>query len=265
MSRIESTFKSLAARGEKALIAYVMAGDPSLAQTTEIVFALEKAGADMIELGVPFSDPVADGPTIQRADERALKQGTTMRAVLDMVSVLRRQTKIPLILMTYCNPIYAFGLPAFFKEAKGAGVDGLIIPDLPYEESKEFLSQARRHGVDLILMVAPTTPPERAERLMKEGSGFIYYVSLTGITGVPMAEKEAVRERIRRLKTITDVPIAVGFGISNPETAQEMARSADGIIVGSALVNIIETASNDPSYLSRLTGLVSSLKAAIRS
>lgn len=265
MSRIESTFKSLAARGEKALIAYVMAGDPTLAQTTEIVFEIEKAGADMIELGVPFSDPVADGPTIQKADERALRQGTTLRAVLDLVSVLRRQTKIPLILMTYCNPIYAFGLPAFFKESKEVGVDGLIIPDLPHEESKEFLSQARRHGIDLILMIAPTTPPERAERLMKEGSGFIYYVSLTGITGVPIAEKEAVRERILQLKSMTSLPIAVGFGISTPEAAKEIARAADGIIVGSALVKIIEAAPNDPAYLSRLAELVSSLKSAVRS
>lgn len=265
MSRIESVFKSLSERKEKALIAYVMAGDPSLAQTAEIVFALEKAGADLIELGVPFSDPVADGPTIQKAAERALRQGTTLRAVLDLVSVLRRQTKIPVILMTYCNPIYAFGLPEFFKEAKGAGVDGLIVPDLPQEESKDFLSLARRNGIDLIFMVAPTTPPERAERVMKEGSGFVYYVSLTGITGVPLTEKASVRERIRRLKEVTDLPVAVGFGISTPEDAKAMAEAADGIIVGSALVKTIEAAANEPAHLSRLSELIASLKAAVRS
>lgn len=265
MSRIESTFKNVAARGEKALIVYVMAGDPTLAQTAEIVLEIEKAGADLIELGIPFSDPVADGPTIQKASERALKQGVTLRGVLDLVTQLRRQTKIPLILMTYANPIYAFGLGAFFKEAKGAGIDGLIVPDLPHEEAKEFLSLAKRHLIDLIFLVAPTTPPDRAERIVKDSGGFVYYVSLTGITGAALTEKESIRARIQKLKSMTDRPVAVGFGISTPEEAKEMAQAADGIVVGSALVKIIETAQNDPMYLSRLTGLVSSLKAALRS
>ncbi|MCG3115207.1 MAG: tryptophan synthase subunit alpha [Candidatus Manganitrophus sp. SA1] len=265
MSRIESTMKSVTARGEKALIAYVMAGDPTLSETAQIVLEMEKAGADLIELGVPFSDPVADGPTIQKASERALRQGVTLRGVLDLVTLLRRQTKIPLILMTYSNPIYAFGLGAFFKEAKGAGVDGLIVPDLPHEEAKEFLSLAKRHLIDLIFLVAPTTPAERAERIVKDSGGFVYYVSLTGITGAALTEKESIRARIQKLKSMTDRPVAVGFGISTPDEAKEMGQAADGIIVGSALVKIIETAQNDPAYLSRLTGLVSSLKAAIRS
>jgi tryptophan synthase alpha chain len=264
MSRIESTIKNMTARGEKALIAYVMAGDPTLAQTAQIVLEIEKAGADLIELGVPFSDPVADGPTIQKASERALRQGVTLRGVLDLVAQLRRQTKIPLILMTYSNPVYAFGPGPFFKEAKGAGVDGLIVPDLPHEEAKEFLSLAKRHLIDLIFLVAPTTPPERAERIVKESGGFVYYVSLTGITGAALTEKESIRARIQKLKSMTDRPVAVGFGISTPEEAKEMAQAADGIIVGSALVKIIDTAQNDPTYLSRLSGLVSSLKAAIR-
>lgn len=265
MSRIEATIKNITARGEKALIAYVMAGDPTLSETAQIVLEMEKAGADLIELGVPFSDPVADGPTIQKASERALRQGVTLRGVLDLVTLLRRQTKIPLILMTYSNPIYAFGLGAFFKEAKGAGVDGLIVPDLPHEEAKEFLSLAKRHLIDLIFLVAPTTPAERAERIVKDSGGFVYYVSLTGITGAALTEKESIRTRIQKLKSMTDRPVAVGFGISTPEEAKEMGQAADGIIVGSALVKIIETAQNDPSYLSRLSGLVSSLKAAIRS
>jgi len=264
MSRIESIFKNLADRREKALIAYVMAGDPSLAETAQIVLEMEKAGADLIELGVPFSDPVADGPTIQKASERALHQGVTLRGILDLVSVLRRQTKIPLILMTYSNPIYAFGLAAFFKEAKGVGVDGVIIPDLPHDEAKEFLSHAKRHLIDLIFLIAPTTSPERAERIIKDSAGFIYYVSLTGITGAALTEKDSVRTRVQQLKSLTDRPVAVGFGISTPEGAKEMAQAADGIIVGTALVKIIETASNDPTYLSRLTGLISSLKAATR-
>jgi tryptophan synthase alpha chain len=265
MSRIESAFKNLAARGEKALIAYVMAGDPTLLQTAQIVLEIEKAGADLIELGVPFSDPVADGPPIQRASERALCQGVSLRSVLGLVSTLRRQTKIPLVLMTYCNPIYAFGMETFFKEARGAGVDGLIIPDLPLEEAKEAISQGRRHLIDLIFLVAPTTPLDRAEKIIKAATGFIYYVSLTGITGSHLTDTDSVRERVRQLKSLTDRPVAVGFGISTSKEAKEMAQEADGVIVGSALVKIIETAPSDPAFLSRLVALVSSLKEAFRS
>lgn len=265
MGRIEATFKNLIARKEKALIAYVMAGDPTLAQTGPIILEMEKAGADIIEIGVPFSDPVADGPTIQKAAERALRQGVTLRNILELVAALRRQTKVPLILMTYCNPIYAFGIEAFFKEAKGAGIDGVIVPDLPPEEAKEFLSQGRRHLIDLILLVAPTTPSERIQKIIKIGTGFIYYVPLTGVTGSKLTDKEAIRARLRELKSMTDRPIAAGFGISTPEDAKEIAKETDGIIVGTALVRIVETAPSDPGYLSSLTRLVSSLKEAIRS
>ena len=264
MNRIESTFKNIISKGEKVLIAYVMAGDPTLKQTEQIVLEIEKAGADVIEIGVPFSDPVADGPTIQAAAERALRQGVTLRNVLDLVSTLRRQTKIPLILMTYCNPIYAFGIEAFFKGAKGAGVDGLIIPDLPPEEAKEFILHGRRHLIDLIFLIAPTTPPDRIQKIVKIGAGFIYYVPLTGVTGSKLTDKEAVRERLRQLKSMTDRPIAAGFGISTPEEAKQIAQEADGIIVGSALVRIIETSQSDPNYLLSLATLVSSLKRAIR-
>ncbi|HZR47561.1 MAG TPA: tryptophan synthase subunit alpha [Candidatus Manganitrophaceae bacterium] len=264
MGRIESTFKNLTSKGEKALIAYVMAGDPTLAQTGPIILEMEKAGADLIEIGVPFSDPVADGPTIQKAAERALRQGVTLRDILELVATLRRKTKVPLILMTYCNPIYAFGIEAFFKEAKGAGVDGLIVPDLPPEEAKEFLAQSRRHLIDLILLVAPTTPSGRIQKIIKMGTGFIYYVPLTGVTGSKLTDKEAIRARLRELKSMTDRPIAAGFGISTPEDAREIAKETDGIIVGTALVRIVETAPRDPDYLSSLTRLVSSLKEAIR-
>ncbi|MFY9268211.1 MAG: tryptophan synthase subunit alpha [Candidatus Manganitrophaceae bacterium] len=267
--RIGAAFKNLASRGEKGLIAYVMAGDPNLSETAEIVLAMEKAGADLIELGVPFSDPVAEGPTIQKASERALRGGTTLRQVIDLVASLRRRTEIPLILMTYCNPIYAFGLPAFFKEAREAGVDGVILPDLPIDEGKEFLKQATRHGIDLIFLVAPTTTEGRAAKILREGTGFIYYVSLTGVTGSRLAGAEEIRERIQRLKMQlksmnSDKPVAVGFGISTPEEAKEMARSADGIIVGTALVKVVESASTDPDYLRRLSEFVAALKEAIR-
>jgi tryptophan synthase alpha chain len=264
MGRIESTFKNLTSKGEKALIAYIMAGDPTLAQTGPIILEIEKAGADIIEIGVPFSDPVADGPTIQKAAERALRQGVTLRNILELVAALRRQTKVPLILMTYCNPIYAFGIEAFFKEAKGAGIDGIIVPDLPPEEAKEFLTQGRRHLIDLILLVAPTTPADRIEKIIKLGTGFIYYVPLTGVTGSKLTDKESIRARLRDLKSMTDRPIAAGFGISTPEEAKEIAKETDGIIVGTALVRIVETAQSDPNYLSSLSRLVSSLKEAIR-
>jgi tryptophan synthase alpha chain len=264
MSRIESTFKTLTSKKEKVLIAYVMGGDPTLMQTGQIILEMEKAGADIIEIGVPFSDPVADGPIIQKAAERALRQGVTLRSVLDLVATLRRQTKIPLILMTYCNPIFAFGIETFFKEAKGVGVDGVIVPDLPPEEAKEFLLQGRRHLIDLIFLVAPTTPPDRIQKIVKSGTGFIYYVPLTGVTCSKLINKEAIRERIRELKSMTDRPIAAGFGISSAEEAKEIAQVADGIIVGTALVRIVETAQNDPNYSSVLAQLVSSLKQAIR-
>lgn len=264
MSRIASTFQGLSARKEKALIAYAMTGDPTLAQTAEIVLEMEKAGADLIELGVPFSDPVADGPTIQRASERALRQGVSLKKTLDLVSTLRRRSKIPMILMTYCNPIYAFGMKIFFKEAQQAGVDGLIIPDVPLEEASEFVEQGKRHRVDLIFLVAPTTPLERARRILSAATGFVYYVSLTGITGAALTDRSSLLDRIQKIKSMTTLPVAAGFGISTPEEAGEIAQVADGIIVGSAFVKIIETASTDRAYLERLTGLVSSLKKAIR-
>ncbi len=264
MNRIETVFKRLAERGEKALIAYVMAGDPSLAQTEEIVLALESAGADLIELGVPFSDPVADGPTIQRAAQRALRQGVTLTKVLDLVVALRRQTRLPLVLMSYCNPIHAFGIERFFKTAHTAGVDGLIVPDLPMEEAMPFLVQQRRHQVDLIFLVAPTTPPDRAARICSQSRGFVYYVALTGVTGARIQDQTHAMAGIRALKSMTDQPVAAGFGISTPQEAREIAQDADGVIVGSALVKIIETADSDPYHLSHLTAFVSSLKTAIR-
>jgi tryptophan synthase alpha chain len=264
MSSLTATFKNLSERGEKALITYVMAGDPSLSQTEEIVRALDSAGADIVELGVPFSDPVADGPTIQRAAERALQQGTTLTQVLEWVAILRRRTRLPLVLMSYCNPIHAFGIERFFKTAHAVGVSGLIIPDLPIEEAQPFLIQQRRHHVDLIFLVAPTTPPDRAARICGQSSGFVYYVSLTGVTGARLQDQGDATARIRTLKAMSDSPVAVGFGIATPQEAKAVAAEADGVIVGSALVKIIGTAASDPEYLSRLTAFVSSLKGALR-
>ncbi|MFQ5597048.1 MAG: tryptophan synthase subunit alpha [Nitrospiria bacterium] len=263
MSRIEATLKNVAVTGGRSLIVYVMAGDPSLEETGRIVLAIEKAGADVIELGVPFSDPIADGPTIQRASERALRQGVTLRKVLDLVTGLRRQTKIPLILMSYCNPIFVFGIEAFFKEARKAGVNGVIIPDLPPEEARDFLKFARRSLIDTIFLIAPTTTSIRAEKILKVCSGFVYDVPLTGVTGSKLSGIDEIKARISDLKSKTNLPVAVGFGISTPAEAEALAETADGIIVGSALVRIIEGALEDTDYLKRLANLVGSLKEAI--
>jgi len=264
MSRIEATIKNVNVLGEKALIAYVMAGDPGLEESGRIILEIEKAGADIIEIGVPFSDPVADGPTIQKAAERALKHNVSLADILSLVARLRHQTKIPLILMSYANPIFVYGIEAFFREARMAGINGVIIPDLPPEEAKDFLLHARRRLIDVIFLVAPTTPPERAKKILKLASGFVYYVPLTGVTGSKLGDKTSIGKRVAGLKSMTDLPVAAGFGISSPEDAKALSQEADGIIVGSALVRIVETASEDSDYLCRLTELVSSLKGAIR-
>ncbi len=264
MGRIEATLKNVLLLREKALIAYVMAGDPSLAATEEIVLEVDRAGADLIEIGVPFSDPIADGPTIQKAADRALKHNVSLKDVLALVARLRKKTKVPLILMSYCNPILAYGLPGFFKEARRVGVNGLIVPDLPPEEAGEFLPLARRELINMIFLVAPTTPETRLKKILKAGSGFVYYVPLTGVTGSKLSDKAEICKRIAVLKTHTERPVAAGFGISSPEDAGEIGQAADGIIVGSAIVKIIGTASENPDYLSDLSTFVSSLKMALK-
>ena len=264
MSRICQTFQNLAKKKEKGLVTYIMAGDPDLSMTEKIVLEIEKSGADMIELGVPFSDPVADGPTIQKAAERALSQGVTLQSVIERVVSLRLHTSIPILLMTYLNPIHAFGIEAFFKAAKVAQIDGVIIPDLPLEEAKIFLTLSRRHRIDVIFFVAPTTSFDRMKKIAKVASGFIYYVALTGTTGATLKETASVTQQIQKLKSITKIPVAVGFGISTTDEAREISRVADGIIVGSLLVKIIETASEGASFLPKLSQQVMSLKEALR-
>ncbi len=264
MGRIEATLKNVLLMREKSLIAYVMAGDPTLAATEEIVLEVDRAGADLIEIGVPFSDPIADGPTIQKAADRALKYNVSLRDILALVANLRKQTKVPLILMSYCNPIFAYGLPEFFKEARRVGVNALIVPDLPPEEAGGFLPLARRELIDMIFLVAPTTPDERLKKILKAGSGFVYYVPLTGVTGSKLSGKAEICERITHLKTHTDRPVVAGFGIASPEDAKDLGQAADGVIVGSALVKIIGTAAENPNYLSDLSAFVASLKGALK-
>ncbi|GAB4388734.1 MAG: tryptophan synthase subunit alpha [Thermodesulfovibrionales bacterium] len=235
-SRIEAAFKRLKKDGRKAFIPYVMAGDPSLERTEELVLLLERCGADVVELGVPFTDPLADGPVIQAAAQRAIAAGVTLRGVLAFVRGLREKTRVPIVLMTYYNPVFKYGVEAFCRDASEAGVDGLIVPDLPPEEAGELVGPARAHGVDTIFLLAPTSTPDRIKAVAKASRGFIYYVSITGITGAELRLDPAAREAIEAVRRAARRPVAVGFGVSRPEEARAVAEMADGVIVGSAIV-----------------------------
>ncbi len=257
MSRIKKTFATLKRQGGKAFIPYVMAGDPTLERTAELVRMLEGCGADIIELGVPFSDPLADGPVIQRAAERALAAGTRLRHVVTLVRELRLTTQIPIVLMTYYNPIFKYGEARFAAEASAAGVDGLIIPDLPPHEAKNLIALCRRSGIDNIFLTAPTSTPERRKIVARASSGFIYYVSITGITGAGLAMDTSIAESVQGIaRESGGKPVAVGFGVSTPEEASAVAAFADGVIVGSAIVR----RAGEPG----LREFVTTLRAAIR-
>jgi tryptophan synthase alpha chain len=239
MSRITDSFKQLRKQGRKALIPYIMCGDPSLAATKKYIIDLENAGADIIELGVPFSDPLADGPTIQRAAERSLRNGTTLRKVLGLVKETRNKSEIPLILMTYYNPVFKFGIEHFIKEAVKSGVDGVIIPDLIPDEAGDFIKISKQHGLDTVFLLAPTSTHERIIKVSRASSGFIYYVSITGITGSRLSLGKDMERTLRSLKIMARKPVAVGFGISTPKEASTVAKLADGVIIGSAIVKLI--------------------------
>jgi tryptophan synthase alpha chain len=238
VSRIEKRFAALRAEGRAGLVAYLTAGDPDIATSTRLLEGVAAAGADMIEIGMPFSDPMADGPLIQAAGMRALKSGMTLRKTLAMVKTLRtRDPETPYVLMGYYNPIYHYGAEAFAKDAAAAGVDGLIIVDLPPEEDPELAEPARRAGLDLVRLAAPTSDAARLPRIVDRASGFLYYVAIAGITGTRSADATAVRDAVARLRRFTQLPIAVGFGIKTPDQAAEIARAADAAVVGSALVD----------------------------
>ncbi len=221
----------------KAFIPFVTAGDPNLEVTKEIILAMEKAGADLIEIGIPFSDPVAEGVVIQAADERALKAGTTTDKIFDMVAEVRKESNIPLAFMTYINPVYVYGVDKFCKKAAELGVDALIIPDVPYEEKNEVAPFCDKYGIDLISLIAPTSH-DRIKTIAKEAQGFVYCVSSMGVTGVRQKITTNLGEMTSLVREVTSVPAAIGFGISTPQQAQEMAQYADGVIVGSAIVKI---------------------------
>lgn len=254
MSRIENAFK-----GKKALITFIMAGDPSLAATEKAVLELEKAGADIVEIGIPFSDSIADGPVIVDAAQRAIKRGVSAKGCIKLVSKLRKNTSIPIVFMTSYNIPFSYGTEKFLKDCSKAGVDGLILPDLPFEEAKAVSLSAKKYGIDLIMLVAPNTPDTRAKKLAGMSRGFIYLISITGVTGARKTLSSSIGENVRRIRKYTDKSIAVGFGISTPDQAGHAAKYADGVIVGSAIVKMIG-AGFKPARTISLSKFVSSLK-----
>lgn len=267
-TRIEQRFADLKAKGKKALVAFIAAGDPDLATSAKILKGLTAAGADIIELSVPFSDPMADGPTIEQANLRAFKAGITLAKVLGMVRDFRAtDTTTPLVLMGYYNPIYAYGVDKFLNDAKAAGVDGLIVVDLPPEEDAELCEPAKKAGLNFIRLVTPTTDAKRLPSVLRNASGFLYYVSVAGITGTKQAEADTVGAAITELRRHSSLPVAIGFGISTPEQAATMANKADGAIVGSAIVsriaaNLDGEGRAKPGLVDDVLGFVRTLAAA---
>lgn len=239
MSRIQETLSGLRRRGEKALIAYLTGGFPDLDTTREIVLAMEDGGADIIEIGIPFSDPIADGPTIQFAATQALQAGIRVVDLLHLVAELRQQTAVPLVLMTYYNPVFSFGLECFCQQAAACGVDGLIVPDLSYEESAPLRVAAENNNLDLIPLIAPTSTAGRIKTICSGASGFIYCVSVTGVTGGQEEIRTDLSALSSMIKSCTNLPVAIGFGISDPSTARQVAQFADAVVVGSSLVRLV--------------------------
>ncbi|HVH20419.1 MAG TPA: tryptophan synthase subunit alpha [Myxococcota bacterium] len=264
MGRIAERFRALRARGEKALIPFVTAGDPDLATTEALVVALAEAGADAIEIGVPHSDPIAEGPTIQRSSERALRGGVSLRAILELVERVRPRVDVPLVLMGYANNLLAMGEKAFAERAAAVGVDGLIAVDLPPEEGGALNGFLRARGVDPILLAAPTTRPARLAMLAKETRGFLYFVSLTGVTGARRTLSETLEREVGAVRELSDVPVCVGFGVATPEHARDVARFADGVVVGSALVDRIAGAASPEKAVEAAARFAAELKAPLR-
>ena len=265
MSRLAHRFAALKAAGRKALIPYITAGDPEPGVTVAALHALVKAGADVLELGVPFSDPMADGPTITFGHERALKHGMSLRQVLAMVSEFRQQDDhTPVVLMGYLNPVEIMGVAAFADAAKAAGVDGVLTVDLPPEEAEDLDLELKRVGLDPIYLLAPTTSLARAKLITDAASGYVYYVSLKGVTGAATLDTDAVAARIAELRSITQLPIGVGFGIKDATTAAAVARHADGVVVGSVLVQRLGELAHDTAAIpAALTAILAPMRAAI--
>ncbi len=269
-TRIDARFAALKTEGRAAFVTFLMAGDPDLTTSLEIIKALPNAGADMIEIGMPFTDPMADGPAVQAAGIRALKAGMTLHKTLDLVAAFRKgDDATPIVLMGYYNPIYIYGVDQFLIDAKKAGVDGLIIVDLPPEEDSELCIPAMKAGLNFIRLATPTTDDKRLPAVLENTSGFVYYVSITGITGSASAKSSDVGAAVARIKRHTNLPVCVGFGIRTPEAAREIAQHASGAVVGSALVDALQASLDadgnaTPTTVSAVADLVASLAQGVR-
>ncbi|MGB8166152.1 MAG: tryptophan synthase subunit alpha [Chthoniobacteraceae bacterium] len=261
-NRIDRKFADLRSAGKKALIAYISAGDPNLDATRDLAWALEQAGVDILELGVPFSDPLADGVVNQLAAARALAAGTTVHGVLDCIRAVRAKSELPIVLYTYINPIYRYGFELFHRDAEAAGVDGLLILDLPPDEDEQNAELAQHTGLKRIRLIAPTTPDARIAQLTAGAGGFIYYVSREGVTGERSDVASTLPERVAAIRATTALPIAVGFGISNADHVRQVALHADAIVVGSAIVKQIAEYGQSPELIARLTAFIRPLAAA---
>jgi tryptophan synthase alpha chain len=247
MSRLETTFASLRAASKPGLVTYITAGDPTLPKTRGVLQALDRAGADVLEVGVPFSDPLADGPVIQRATERALASHTTLSGVLDLIEEVRSSIRAPIVIFSYANPILRLGAERFADRARAAGVDGVLVLDLPIEEADDFRNMLRMRGIDTILLLSPTTTDDRLRKAAALGSGFLYAISRLGVTGARDRVADGARETVERIRRVSPLPVALGFGISKPEHVREVGQWADAAVVGSALVSVVAEAgaSND--------------------
>jgi len=256
MTRIDAKFAQLRAEGKKAFVAYIMAGDPDYDTSMEVLRGLPAAGVDIIELGIPFTDPMADGPTIQLAGQRALEAGQTLQKTLDMAAAFREaDNTTPIVLMGYYNPIYNRGVARFLDDAKAAGIDGLIVVDLPPEKDDELCIPAQKAGLNFIRLATPTTDDRRLPKVLTNTSGFLYYVSITGITGAAEAQAGDVSPEVARIKAQTDLPVIVGFGIKTPDAAEQIAGVADGVVVGSAIVDLIGKGKSPAEVLDFVKGL----------
>lgn len=244
-NRIDEKFANLKSKGEKAFVAYVTAGVPDLKKTQEIVLTLEESGVDILEIGVPFSDPTADGPVIQEASQRALRNGVTLSGILDLIESLREKSRIPIVLFSYFNPIFSFGVEAFAKRAARAGVDGVLVVDLPAEEADELKKYTDPLGIKFIYLLAPTSGRQRIRAACRKAAGFLYYISVTGVTGTQLPQAEQIAEDIKTIREYTSTPVVTGFGISSADVAGRMAAKADGIVIGSAFMRIISDCPGD--------------------
>lgn len=263
MTRIEKKFDDLRTQDKAALVCYITAGDPSLDLTKDIVLKLEQSGADIVELGVPFSDPMADGPTIQLASERALSNSTNLMAILETIKQIRRVSQIPILVFGYYNPFFKYGLEKFAHDANEAGADGVLVVDLPPEESEEFKSQLDKNGLNLIFSLAPTSTEERLKLVAENASGFIYLVSITGVTGARPDMDFSLKSLTDNIRKTSGLPVGIGFGVSSPKQAEKISTFSDAVIVGSSLVKIIENqGSNKEILLNEINSFVSSLSEA---